>query len=161
MQRGAEVAAELVLITNDPNSPIPVRAGAIMALCSVLMASFPRILISFYTQDPGLVEKTMELLLLATFFQISDGLQVCATGALRGIKDTKVPMWCNAFAFWGFGLPLGAYLGLAAGLGARGFWIGLLAGLTLAAVLHNLRFYLLTRETKLEMPSLVASFRAI
>src|SRR3546814_1828547 len=73
-------------------------------------------------------------------FQFPDGIQVLSAGALRGLKDTRVPMLLAACAYWGIGMPLGAWLGLWLGWGPRGMWIGLIAGLVVAAVLLGARF---------------------
>ena len=86
------------------------------------------------------------LLHLAAIFQIFDGLQVAANGALRGLKDTRVPLIATALAYSGIGIPLGWYLGLHGGLGARGVWMGLIAGLAAAACLLLLRFDVLSRR---------------
>jgi MATE family multidrug resistance protein len=67
-------------------------------------------------------------------------VQVAANGALRGLKDTTVPMAITAFAYWGIGMPVGWGLAFHAGFGARGMWMGLIAGLTVAAGLLFLRF---------------------
>jgi MATE family multidrug resistance protein len=80
------------------------------------------------------------LLLLAAVFQFSDGIQVTANGALRGVKDTSVPMAITIFAYWAVGMPTGYWLAFHAGLGARGMWMGLIAGLTVAAILLFARF---------------------
>ena len=86
------------------------------------------------------------LVMLAALFQLSDGLQISAVGALRGMKDTFVPMLVNIIAYWVIGLPVGYLLGIYYEQGARGFWVGLIAGLTAAAIFHNIRFYALTRR---------------
>jgi multidrug resistance protein, MATE family len=65
---------------------------------------------------------------------------VLSAGALRGLKDTRVPMWLAAFSYWGLGMPLGAGLGLGLGWGPPGMWLGLILGLTAAAVLMSWRF---------------------
>ena len=83
----------------------------------------------------------VQLLFMAAVFQLSDGLQVSGAGALRGLKDTKVPMVVNFFAYWVVGIPVSLYLGFRAEMGAPGLWNGLIAGLTVAGVLHNGRFY--------------------
>lgn len=75
------------------------------------------------------------LLVIAGVFQLADGVQVVAAGALRGFKDTRVPMLFAALGYWGIGLPLGVALALPAGLEARGVWWGLAAGLAVVAVL--------------------------
>ena len=84
--------------------------------------------------------------LLAAIFQIFDGLQVWANGALRGLKDTRAPLIATAVAYWGIGIPLGWWFRLHGGLGARGVWLGLIAGLATAAALLLLRFDLLSRR---------------
>jgi MATE family multidrug resistance protein len=71
---------------------------------------------------------------------------VVAAGALRGLKDTQLPMYITAFAYWGVGFPLAWGLGFATGLGAPGLWIGFIAGLTMAAILLNWRFAVMLRR---------------
>jgi len=83
---------------------------------------------------------TVALLALAGLFQLSDGVQVAANGALRGLKDTRVPAAITLLAYWGVGLPVGLLLAFPAGLAARGMWIGLLVALSVAAVLLTWRF---------------------
>jgi MATE family multidrug resistance protein len=82
---------------------------------------------------------------MAAIFQLSDGLQVSGFGALRGLKDTKVPMFVNIFAYWVIGISAAYYLGFISGYGAPGLWVGLITGLTVAGILHNVRFYIRTR----------------
>jgi Na+-driven multidrug efflux pump len=82
---------------------------------------------------------------MAAIFQISDGLQVSGLGALRGLKDTKVPMYITVIAYWIVGMPLGYTLGITLNGGARAMWVGIICGLTAAAILLNARFYLVTR----------------
>ncbi len=117
----------------------------IMCATALLMITSPGLIVGIYTSDPEVKKLATSLLMLAGFFQISDGLQVAGFGALRGLKDTRVPMLINIVAYWVVGLPLGYLLGVESGLGARGLWVGLIAGLSVAAVLHNWRFYVLTR----------------
>jgi multidrug resistance protein, MATE family len=71
---------------------------------------------------------------------------VLSAGALRGLKDTRVPMFLAAFAYWGIGMPLGAGLGLWLGWGTRGMWLGLIAGLVVAALLMGARFLRSSRD---------------
>ena len=82
---------------------------------------------------------------MAALFQVSDGLQASAVGALRGLKDTAYPMLVTFFAYWMVGLPLAWILGIAKAFGPRGLWVGLIAGLTIGAVLLSLRFHHITR----------------
>jgi multidrug resistance protein, MATE family len=124
-----------------------VMASVFMCFTALFMYLFPGHIVSVYTDDPGLRELAVQLLYMAAIFQVSDGLQVSGSGALRGLKDTRVPMIVNLIAYWIVGLPLGYYLGIIRDWGPEGLWIGLIAGLTVAAVLHNLRFHKLTRQT--------------
>jgi MATE family multidrug resistance protein len=66
---------------------------------------------------------------------------VAGAGALRGLKDTTVPMFITAFSYWGLGVPIGYYLGIVCNLGPRGVWMGPIGGLLFAAILLNIRFY--------------------
>jgi MATE family multidrug resistance protein len=91
------------------------------------------------------------LLLYAALFQFPDGVQVVSAGALRGLQDTRVPMWLAALAYWGIGMPVGAWLGLGLGFGPRGMWLGLTAGLLVAAILMARRF--LRTSARLPMPA--------
>ena len=87
-----------------------------------------------------------KLLLVAAVFQISDGIQVVVLGALRGLQDVKVPMYITFFAYWVVGFPISFYLGKYTELKAVGVWIGLLAGLSTAALFLYLRFHKLTKQ---------------
>jgi len=86
------------------------------------------------------------LLIVAAIFQISDGLQVVVLGALRGLQDVKIPTVITFVAYWVIGFPISFYLGLYTPLKATGIWIGLLAGLTAAALFLYLRFNYLTKQ---------------
>lgn len=98
-------------------------------------------LVGLYTQEAGVITLASQLLICAAIFQISDGLQVGAAGALRGYKDTLFTLVITLISFWLIGLPLGYYLGLSqqSPMGAQGFWIGLVVGLTINAVLLLIR----------------------
>lgn len=112
-------------------------------LNSTLMVVFREDIARIYTQDAGIIALASTLLVFAAVFQLSDGLQVGANGILRGLQDTAIPMLLTVVAYWCVGLPVGYILGLTDWLGepmgARGFWIGLVAGLTVAALLLNVR----------------------
>ncbi len=113
---------------------------------ALLMVGLPHRLAAIYTGDPAVLAGAVVLLHLAAIFQIFDGIQVSANGALRGLKDTRVPLAATAVAYWGIGIPLGWWLGLHGAWGAPGVWMGLIAGLATAAVLLLLRFDLLSRR---------------
>jgi MATE family multidrug resistance protein len=87
-----------------------------------------------------------ELLLVAAFFQISDGVQVVVLGALRGLQDVKIPTLITFIAYWLIGFPVSFYLGLYTDLESSGIWIGLLTGLTASAIMLYLRFNYLTKK---------------
>ncbi|MGY8913809.1 MAG: MATE family efflux transporter [Flavobacteriales bacterium] len=87
-----------------------------------------------------------ELLLVAAFFQISDGLQVVILGALRGLQDVKIPTFITFVAYWMIGFPVSFYLGLYTPLRSTGIWIGLLAGLTASAIMLYIRFNYQTKK---------------
>lgn len=112
-----------------------------------LMLLMPRRIAEIFTDDPAVIDVATTLLRLAGIFQFADGIQVAANGALRGLKDTRMPMVIVAFAYWGVGMPVGWYLAYHAGFGARGMWIGLIAGLFCAALLLTARFEARTRHS--------------
>ena len=87
-----------------------------------------------------------QLLLVAAFFQISDGLQVVILGALRGLQDVKIPTFITFIAYWIVGFPISYYLGLYTDLKSIGIWIGLLSGLTASAIMLYLRFNYMTKR---------------
>ena len=87
-----------------------------------------------------------QLLLIAAIFQMSDGIQVVVLGALRGLQDVKIPMYITFVAYWLIGFPISFYLGKHTNLGATGIWIGLLAGLSAAAIFLYIRFVRITKK---------------
>lgn len=117
---------------------------AIMCCAALIMILFPYHIAGIYTSDAEVVQMAASLLIMAAIFQISDGLQVGGSGALRGLKDTRVPMFVNLTAYWVIGIPLGYSLGILLEWGPKGLWAGLIAGLTVAAILHNIRFFRIT-----------------
>lgn len=99
----------------------------------------------------SLVPIAVHLLFLAGIFQLSDGIQVVAAGALRGLKDTRLPMVITAVAYWGIGFPLAWWLAFHTPLGAPGLWVGFIGGLTAAAILLNWRFAIMLRRLRREV----------
>ncbi|MCZ4279340.1 MATE family efflux transporter [Kiloniella laminariae] len=105
----------------------------------------PEVLVGFYL-DPLLPENQVPLqlavsyLAVAALFQLVDGGQVVTSGALRGLSDTKVPMFVAIFAYWGLGLPISYFCGFVLGWGGQGIWLGLAAGLAFVAVVFVIRF---------------------
>ena len=103
---------------------------------------FSRPIARLYTPEPDVISVGSVLLLVAAIFQLFDGLQVVATGALRGAGNTRIPMLANLVGYWIIGLPLGAFLCFKLKLGAVGMWVGLclalvLIGSALVGVWHS------------------------
>jgi MATE family multidrug resistance protein len=104
--------------------------GAGFMTCSGLVfVSIPMWISRLFSPDPAVIRTGARLLLVAAAFQLFDGLQTVATGALRGSGDTKTPMLANFVAYWLIGLPVGYFLCFKLGWGAVGIWIGLCGGL--------------------------------
>jgi multidrug resistance protein, MATE family len=109
--------------------------GAIFMLCaSAALLIFPRWIARMYTPDETIIHSTFALLAAGAAFQLFDGLQTVATGALRGAGDTRTPMLCHFTAYWVIGLPLGAWLCFRRHWGALGLWSGLSFALILIGV---------------------------
>ncbi|WP_240207058.1 MATE family efflux transporter [Vibrio sp. CyArs1] len=125
-------------------SKIGILVAGLMSLISVIIfLLFPDWIIRLYTTDPAVSATAATLLVFTAMYQFSDALQTSSNGALRGYKDTKVPMLLAIASYWGLALPLGIVLGLTdhivPAMGEKGFWIGILTGLTVAAILMLLR----------------------
>lgn len=135
----------IVLVTQVLTAAILVSGGAWIA--------------SIYTDDAAVAALAATLMLFAAAFQFPDGIQALSAGALRGLKDTTWPMAITALAYWGFGMPLGAWLALEAGRGwgPQGMWVGLIGGLSMAATLLAWRFLGLSRT----LPTAAPATRAI
>jgi MATE family multidrug resistance protein len=124
---------------------------ATQAVSGVLLLFGNHQLASLYTTDSAVAALAATLLLYAAAFQFPDGVQVLSAGALRGLQDTRRPMLLAAFAYWGVGMPLGAGLGLGLGWGPQGMWMGLIVGLTTAAVLLSTRFLRSSKRTPMDV----------
>jgi multidrug resistance protein, MATE family len=116
-----------------------------MALMAGAMILWPRVLIGAFIdlEDPAntaVIGLAVTFLSFAALFQIFDGAQAVASGMLRGLHDTKVPMVLAAIGYWGVGLPLGVLLAFRFGFAGSGIWIGLSSGLAVVAVLLLLRW---------------------
>jgi MATE family multidrug resistance protein len=104
--------------------------GAGFMSCSgIVLMSFSRPIARIYSPEVAVVQAGATLLIVAAVFQLFDGLQVVATGALRGAGNTRTPMLANLFGYWAIGLPLGALLCFKLNQGAVGMWVGLCVAL--------------------------------
>lgn len=140
------------------NSEAIRRAGAVALLMAVLFMSFtaslmllmPETILSLYidTSDPAnaaMMAFALQYIVIAAIFQLVDGLQVVAAGALRGLQDTRVPMWMAIFSYWVPGFGTSYYLGFHTSLEGTGVWIGFAVGLTFATVLLTGRWLMRER----------------
>ncbi len=114
---------------------------AASAMTTVLFLVIPAQLASAYVREPGVIALAATLIPLAGVFQLFDGVQAVAGGALRGAADTRAAMVANILGFWMVGLPIGLTLAFRAGLGPRGLWWGLVVGLAAVAAVLLVRLY--------------------
>ncbi|HCQ64812.1 MAG TPA: MATE family efflux transporter [Rhodobacteraceae bacterium] len=152
LSNAATVRAGRAFGRGDPEA---LRAGARAAfslgvgwavLAAVLFLVLPEFLVSLYIapDEPlraEIVALGRALLLMAAVFQLADATQVNAIALLRGIQDTRAPMWIAAASYWLIGAPAAWGLGIGLGFGAVGIWIGLVTGLSAAAVALTTRFW--------------------
>jgi len=149
--------ATAVLVGQHMGRGLPARARRIgytgIALCGGIAATVGVVtyfiapwIARAYTGDAAVVALATSLLGISAVLQAGDGTQSAAAGALRGLKDTKVPMLINGLIYWGIGFVLAYTLGIRAGLGAVGIWMGLASALCVAAVVLSLRFRAVIRR---------------
>nr|MDQ3035188.1 MATE family efflux transporter [Myxococcota bacterium] len=127
---------------------VGIAAGtAIMVISSMFLLAAPARLASIFTTEPDVIRAAVPLLFVAACFQLSDGAQTIAQGALRGAGDTFWPLLINVSGHYLVGLPLGIHLAWRIfDLGAVGLWWGLSAGLTYVAIAMTLRFLRISRR---------------
>lgn len=124
-----------------------------MSCTALLFLLVPNFIVSIYldTNDPtniATILQVVSLLGIAALFQLFDGLQATALGALRGLKDTRIPMLMGFIAYWLIGMPTGLGLGFGLGMGPEGFWWGLVIGLLAASIMFTHRFVRMTNRLK-------------
>lgn len=122
----------------------------IMGFFGLMFFLFRDFLPTLYINDVEVIEIAASLIVIASFFQVVDGLQVVAVGILRGLTDVNITMVIAFFAFWVVGLPVAYLLGFTYGFGVVGIWVSLVVGLTLAAILFILRFRKFLRNTEFD-----------
>jgi len=130
--------------------------GAIFAVCFGLLffifhGQLPKLYLDYRdvenaTDNIEVVSIASKLLIAAAIFQISDSIQVVVLGALRGLQDVMIPTIITFIAYWIIGFPISFYLGKEEAFGSFGIWLGLLAGLSSAAILLYIRFNYLTKK---------------
>ena len=116
--------------------------GTLLAFMTMaLLLIFRNQIISLYTSDLMVTQIAVYLVLFAVAYQLMDAWQISAAGCLRGMQDTKGPMWITMIAYWVIAFPVGVYLSRYTNIGPAGVWIGLIVGLSIACVLLLLRLY--------------------
>jgi len=126
--------------------------ASFMTCMSIVLLVVPRWIARAYTPDEAIIRSTIVLLAAGAAFQLFDGLQTVATGALRGLGDTRTPMLCHFTAYWIIGLPLGAWLCFRRGWGAFGLWSGLSLALILIGIVLLLVWRHRVRQLAISIP---------
>jgi len=121
--------------------------GLLMLIFSVALLVVPAPLARLFTDVEPVIAAAVPLLAVAAAFQLTDGVQAVAAGALRGAGDTRWPLIANVVGHYAIGVPLGAGLAFGAGWGAVGLWWGLSAGLTAVAIALTARFHALSKRS--------------
>jgi MATE family multidrug resistance protein len=125
-----------------------------MAAAAIVLWTMPAAIIGAFvaisdSANEALVTLALQFLAIAAVFQIVDGIQAVASGALRGYHDTKVPMLIAGLGYWGVGFVGGWILAFPLGVGPAGLWWGFVLGLATVAILLSLRLIQRsTRETR-------------
>jgi MATE family multidrug resistance protein len=130
--------------------------ASFMTLAGIALLVFPRWIALMYTPDETVIRSTALLLAAGAAFQLFDGIQTVATGALRGVGDTRTPMFCHFTAYWIIGLPLGAWLCFRRGWGAFGIWAGLSLALILIGIVLLFVWRRMVRRLSVAAPPKVA-----
>jgi len=134
---------------------VGIGIAILFGVCSAMfMLLFPEAIARMYTPDRDVIELAAQLLLLAAVFQVADGMQAAAAGALRGLKDTRLPMVYSILSYWMIGMSTGWWLTFREDFGPQGMWYGMIVGLCVAAVLMCTRFWRRTEALKTETYSI-------
>jgi MATE family multidrug resistance protein len=127
--------------------------AAFMTCAGAVLVIFPQAIARMYTPAEDVIRSTTYLLFAGAAFQLFDGIQTVATGALRGAGDTRTPMLCHLIAYWIIGLPLGSWLCFRLGWGAFGLWAGLSLALILIGVVLLLAWRRQIRRLSTPLPA--------
>ena len=115
-------------------------SAGFMLFSATLMLIFRDQVVHLYTDDVQVQAIAISLLLMAAIFQVADGVQISAAGALRGYKDTRVPMVINVIAYWALGFPCAYYAAKVLELEPRMIWAAFIIALGISAVLLSIRY---------------------
>jgi MATE family multidrug resistance protein len=118
---------------------------SISSIAAFMIINFSSGIAMLYSSNSDVIQLASSLMIFTALYQFSDGIQLCSAGSLRGLKDTAIPMLLSIIAYWIIGFPLGYALALThlltEPMGASGFWIGLLTGLSISAILMSMRLH--------------------
>jgi len=117
-----------------------------MTIFGIIFISLREVLPKLYIDNDNVIPLASSLLIIAGLFQIPDGIQSVGLGVLRGIRDTKVPTFVTLISYWFIAIPISYFLGVIKNYGPVGIWLGLLMGLSLAAIFHLIRFNYITKK---------------
>lgn len=120
-------------------------SGVFMACSAIFLLVFRDAVVGLYTRDPSVQAIAISMLLMAAVFQVADGIQIGAAGALRGFKDTRLPMFINTFAYWVLAFPLSYLAAVTFRSPPAYIWGGFVIGLSVAALMLTFRFNRVSR----------------
>ena len=120
--------------------------ASVMFVSGLIFIVFRNFLPTLYVNNEIVISYASSLLIIASLFQLSDGIQAVGIGILRGLTDVKIPTAITFIAYWIVGLPVGYFLAFNMDYGVQGVWVGLLLGLTTSAILLTLRFNIRSRQ---------------
>jgi len=154
IQVGHRIGARQIQAAKDTIKAGYLVSITVSVIAALLIVNFAADIAALYTANSEIIELASTLMIFTAMYQFSDGIQLCSGGALRGMKDTAIPMVLSIISYWVIGFPLGYILALtdiiSAPMGAKGFWIGLLIGLSMSAVFLTFRVYSRSEIKRLE-----------
>jgi MATE family multidrug resistance protein len=151
---GAAAAVRVGWAIGAKDTPAARRSGLtatalgmmVMSSSALFFYAFPLIPAEVMSDRPDVLRVVVALFAVTAVFQVFDGIQAVAAGALRGAGDTRFAFWANLVGHYGVGLPISMLLGIKLGLGVIGLWWGLCAGLIAVALALLGRFVVLTSK---------------
>lgn len=115
-----------------------------MLICNLIFFFFRKNIPYMYINDKEVAIIAEKMIIIAGFFQLSDGIQGIILGALRGLQDVHIPMWISLFSYWVVAIPIAWLLSIK--IGGNGIWMGLGIGLTISAILLFIRYETITKR---------------
>lgn len=133
-----------------------VLAGAAVLICAAILWVHPGLIVGIFLDiddvaNAAVLEIALGLSVYAGWFMLFDGVLIVAANAIRGLRDTKTPLWISLAGYWGVGLGIGTWLCFPMGYGAKGLWLGLILGPAFATILMLWRFQVRLFQAKQRM----------